>query len=305
MFSLVDPACTQTDCGLANVGGRFVSEADLIFVCSCNSITLSMASRVPMALRALGRDPSRLGRIASAPHRALCTPPASTPPAPPPLASTSALGSIPPTGDKRFVRIAGASSYAGVDDIKHFMRTNGVDIPSDVESTSKSMLNDKPLPALAQGQADVFQNHSVWVYDAGSQEEAREVSDKLAGKVVGMKLARASTVDSTLVAGMFGERTPNSSFKRKSTLRSRMAIISPAVEERGRTVLVTKLESNMSPRQLWAFFSTFDVIDVKMLRRSGVAAVVMRTKEEAVRAIRERSNIIMQNRCRVHIKMFE
>ncbi len=194
-----------------------------------------------MALRALGRDCSHIVRTAitaTQPCHALSS-------------------AMPRAGDKRFVRIAGASNYASAEDIKHFMRRNGVDVPENVDNMSLSTCNDKPLPVLTQGQADVFQNHSVWLYDAGSYEQAAEISSKLAGKVVGMKLARASTIDSTLVSSLF--KLDASPQKRKVTLRRRMAVISPEIEERGRTVLCTQLEPHMSPRMIWSFFSTFDV----------------------------------------------
>lgn len=241
-----------------------------------------------MALRAVGRDCSQLLRSGAGARVS--------------QSSRGISSAMPRAGDKRFVRIAGATNYASSEDIKLFLRRNGVDVPENVDTLSLSMTNDKPLPVLIQGQSDVFQNHSIWVYDAGSHEEAAEISSKLAGRIVGMKLAKASAIDSTLVSSLFRD---SSAHRRRTTLRRRMSVIEPSIEERGRTVLCTHLEPNMNPRAIWGFFSTFDVMDVRMLRRSGVASVVFRTKEEAVRAIRERSNVSIQNRCRVHLKMFE
>lgn len=247
-----------------------------------------MASRLSMGARALASEASQLSR-ATASLRAT-------------QAARCVSTETPRRGDRRFVRISGAASYVSGEDMKLFMKRNGVELPENPDTTTRSTCYDTPMPLLLQGSSDVFQNYSIWVYDAGSQDEAKEVSTKLAGKMVGMKLVRAAAVDIRLISDMV---SPNSRNRKRTTLRKRLHIIAPKIEERGRTLLCTNLEMNMSPRVLWGFFGSFDVLDIRMLRRSGVASVIFRTEEEALRAIRERSNVSIQNRGRVTLKMFE
>eukprot|EP00171_Calliarthron_tuberculosum_P011401 IDg11401t1 len=189
-----------------------------------------MASRMPMAARALGIDASQIARATGSMRT---------------QAARCVSSQTPRRGDRRFVRISGASSYVSSDDIKLFMQRNDVNLPENPNTTSLSMCYDTPTPLLLQGSSDVFQNYSIWVYDAGTQEEAMEVSTKLAGKMVGMKLVRASAVDIRLISDMVN---PNSNNRKRATLRKRLHIIAPKIEERGRTLLCTNLEMNMSPR---------------------------------------------------------
>lgn len=247
-----------------------------------------MAMRASMALRALGREASMVMRTTASMQ---------------PLQHARHLSmQTPQRGDRRFVRITGSASNVSGEDVKLFMQRNGVELPENPDTTSLSTCYGTPIPLLLQATSDVFQNNATWIYDAGSQEEAKDVCAKLAGKVVGMKLVRASNVDIRLVSDNV---KPDNSNRKRLTLRKRLHVIAPKMEERGRTLLCTNLEVNMSPRSLWSFFSVYDVIDVRMLRRSGVASVVFRNKAEAHRAIRERSNVHLQSRARISIKMFE
>jgi hypothetical protein len=145
--------------------------------------------------------------------------------------------------DRRYVRLAGMTSYANRDDVVHFMEKNGVDITpltaahdlrfaiparshtrpvventasetdSEAEESTRSSVativadvaGDAPdVPLLAQGQADAFLNTSVWLYDAGSREAANVAAAKLSGKVCGLKLIRTATVDAKVVGELIG-----------------------------------------------------------------------------------------------------
>lgn len=198
------------------------------------------------------------------------------------------------TRERRFVRLSGVTSYAGAEDVKLFLKRNEVELP-DPETSTEPLIS-----VLKQGTADVFQNVSIWVYDAGSAESAVDAASKLNGRVAGMKLVRAAAVDLRVVSDLIGEAPRH----RRRSLRRHLFVIAPAPEEYGRTVIVTNIPPNTNPRSLWGFFGTYDVTDVRFLRRSGVASVVMRTSEEAMRAIRERNNISLQGRGQVTVKMF-
>jgi hypothetical protein len=244
--------------------------------------------------------------------------------------------------DRRYVRLAGLSSYASREDVIHFMERNGIDVSSlksareahfpasarshfrfpgsaadeaepdaDAEEAS-AVAADSPtldvpnVPLLAQGQADVFLNHAVWVYDAGSGESATEAAAKLSGKICGLKLVRAAPVDSNLVEDLIGTkflRSPRKQGQQVPALRRRMSVIAPLPHERDRSVLMMGLPPRALPRALWAFFGAYDVAAIRLLRKERVASVVFRSPDEALRAIRERSNLSLHDHGRLSLKM--
>lgn len=207
--------------------------------------------------------------------------------------------------DKRYVRIAGPASYASTDDIRLFLGQNGVQLPK-ISSSSMSSSEEKVAPMLVQGQADVYQNHSVWLYDAGDAEHARQIASQISGKVVGLKLIRASPIDDKIVRNMITPpATTVRSGRQKTTLRRRMNVIAPSQDEKGRALLATNLPYNMHPRVLWSFFTAYDVLDVRVLRKSGVACIIFESENEAYRALRERSNLMIQNKNVIGLKMHE
>jgi hypothetical protein len=164
---------------------------------------------------------------------------------------------------------------------------------------------DTPVvPLLAQGQSDVFHNTSVWFYDAGSKENADDAAAKLSGKLCGLKLVRTATVDANLVGDLvepIGQKTNQG--PAPVALRRRMAVIAPLPHERDRAILLMGLPAMVPPRSLWAFFGTYDVAAVRLLRRERVASVVFRTPDEARRALRERSNMQMHEQGRLQMKL--
>jgi hypothetical protein len=248
--------------------------------------------------------------------------------------------------DRRYVRLAGMTSYANRDDVVHFMERNGVDVTpltaghdlrfaiparshtrplfenaasetdSEAEESNRSSVatgvgaaaGDAPdVPLLAQGQADVFLNNSVWLYDAGSKEAANAAAAKLSGKVCGLKLVRAATVDAKIVGELIETEDikpqPHKKGSSSSPLRRRMTVIAPLPHERDRAILLMGLPSMVPPRALWAFFGMYDVAAVRLLRRERVASVVFRSPDEARRALRERSNLPFNNQTPVFMKM--
>lgn len=175
------------------------------------------------------------------------------------------------------------------------------DLPSESERTSAS---DYPL--LMQVQADPFINHAVWLYDAGTEEEAFTIAQRLAGKVCGLKLIRASSVDEGVASDLSAMPIKSGEDKaaRVSRRKRRMAILAPENEERSRTLIISALPEMLSPRYLWGFFGTYGVREVKLLRRDRVASVVFDTEDEARRALRERSNFEIAGSGRVTMRMF-
>lgn len=190
--------------------------------------------------------------------------------------------------EKRFVRIAGPASYVSRHDMNIFLEHHGVSS----ESIKRS---------LVQGQSDIFQNHTVWFLETNSQEDAAEMTARISGRVLGLKLIRAAAVDRRLMENMVGM----SDSDKKVSLRRRMSVIAPSPDERGRALLARNLLQNLQPRVLWAFFSAYDVEDIRLLRRSGVACVVFETAAEANRALRERSNLLLQNQQQISLKMHD
>lgn len=188
---------------------------------------------------------------------------------------------------KRYVRLAGPASYSTRDDVINFLQEQGVESP--------------PKFSVVQGQSDVFQNHSIWMIETDSQEDAVEMASRISGRVLGLKLVRAAAVDQKLYDSLM--TTPTN--LRTSSLRKRLTIIGPKREERGRTLLVRQLHPNVTSRAIWAFFGSYDVIDVRYLRKSGVACVVFQSEEEAFRALRERKNVPIQRQFNVSLKMHE
>lgn len=134
-----------------------------------------------------------------------------------------------------------------------------------------------------------------------SQEDAVDLASRVSGRVLGLKLTRAAAVDQKLYDGLMATPPPS----RASSLRKRLTIIGPKREERGRTLLVRQLQPNISSRAIWAFFGAYDIVDVRYLRRSGVACVVFQSEEEASRALRERKNIPIQRQFSISLKMHE
>ncbi|PXF48753.1 hypothetical protein BWQ96_01605 [Gracilariopsis chorda] len=191
---------------------------------------------------------------------------------------------------KHYVRIAGPASYASRCDVLNFLQEQ-----SALPSTSPSV--------LVQGQADIYQNHSVWLYDAGSQDTAEQVASKISGKVMGLKLIRAAAVDKKIADSMLDP--PERGARTRTTLRRRLNLISPSPDERGRSLLATSLPPLLKPRHLWSFFASYDVVDVRLLRKSGVSCIVFTTEAEAERALRERSNISLHGMQTISLKMHD
>lgn len=162
------------------------------------------------------------------------------------------------------------------------------------------------VPLLGQGLRDVFENTSIWVYDAGSSEAARVVASKLHGKICGLKLTRASPVDERIARELVGRLDGDSIEPRdrpkEKRGRWRMHLIAPDTDERDRTLLLTGLPYLLPPRHIWAFFGTYDVVSVRLLRKSQVASVLFSTVADAKRAHRERANLPMNIHERMSIQ---
>lgn len=120
---------------------------------------------------------------------------------------------------------------------------------------------------------------------------------------MGLKLIRAMPVDQKLVDGLIG--VPKGGDARRTTLRKRLNIIAPKPEERGRSLLATNLPRGLQPRYLWSFFATYDVEDVRLLRKSCVACISFTTQREAERALRERANFSLHGQDIICLKMHE
>lgn len=221
--------------------------------------------------------------------------------------STSTTADLPhtttypgPGTEKRFVRIAGPSSYATKTDLELFLASQGVkpETPTD----SPEMVH-----GLVQGQSDVFQNQSIWIYDAGSAAAAADVASRVTGRIAGLKLVRAAPVDLRIVEEMLAVPTAGSSAKKaRTSLRKRMNVIRPKPDERGRALLATNLPFNMSPRMLWGFFASYELVSIRHLRKSGVACLVFSTVEEAYRGMRERANLPIQgNKQHIALKLHQ
>lgn len=209
--------------------------------------------------------------------------------------------------EKRYVRIAGPASYASSDDLRLFLGQNGVQLPNFSSSSSECSSEEHvTAPMLVQGQSDVYQNHSVWLYDAGDETRARQIASQISGKVIGLKLIRASPIDQKIVTNMVSPPTTTvRSGRQRTTLRRRMNVIAPTQDEKGRALLATNLPYNLHPRLLWSFFTAYDVLDIRVLRKSGVACIVFENQNEAYRALRERSNLMIQNKNIIGLKMHE
>lgn len=151
----------------------------------------------------------------------------------------------------------------------------------------------------------MFQNQSIWVYDAGSASAAGDAAARLSGRITGLKLVRAAAIDDRLVSEMLATPQKGRSNRRLS-LRRRMNVIQPLPEERGRALLATNLPFNLSTRFLWSFLASYEVETIRHLRKSGVACAVFATEDEAYRAMRERSNLPIQgNKQQVILKLHE
>lgn len=197
---------------------------------------------------------------------------------------TSTVGNLGPGTEKRFVRIAGASSYATRHDLELFLESHDVERPP------------SPSPHdLVQGQSDIFQNQAIWIFDAGNAEAASAVAGRISGRVAGMKLVRAAAVDQRVVDDLLAVPGRTRTGASKPSLRKRMNVIQPMTEERGRALLVTNLPFSLPARFLWSFFAAYEIVAIRHLRKSGVASVIFATEEEAARALRERANLPIQN----------
>lgn len=190
--------------------------------------------------------------------------------------------------EKRYIRLAGPASYCTRDDVMNFLQQH--------------TLNVFPKMAIAQGQSDIFQNHSIWMIETPSEKMATQVASCISGRVLGLKLVRAAPVDQKLYDNFIAAPNNNA---RLSSLRKRLTIIAPKPEERGRALLVRQLRSHITSRAIWAFFGAYDVVDVRYLRKSGVACIIFQTEEEASRALRERKNMPIQHQFKVSLKMHE
>lgn len=190
--------------------------------------------------------------------------------------------------EKKYVRLAGPASYATRDDVVNFLQEHGLEPPA--------------RNAVVQGQSDVFQNHSIWLIETDSQSAATNIASCISGRVLGLKLVRAAAVDRKLYDRLVAAPVGNA---RTASLRKRLTIIGPKSDERGRTLLIRQLKSIVSPRAIWAFFSSYGVTDVRYLRKSGVACVVFESDAEANRALRERKNVQLQRQHKVLLKMHE
>lgn len=159
------------------------------------------------------------------------------------------------------------------------------------------------VPFLGRIGTDSYLNQSIWLYDAGNEERAREISSKLNGKLCGMKLARATVVSKRVFSdrplpfatSRNNQRPPRSHF---------LSVISPASHERDRALLLNDLPSQIPARFIWAFFGMYDVSIVRLLRKEGLAAVIFRSSEEAHRALRERQNLPMHGHGRTSMRLF-
>lgn len=205
------------------------------------------------------------------------------------FSTASPAPALSPEKEKRYIRIAGPSSYATEQDLTLFLKNHDVALP-------------KSQASIVQGQSDVFQNHSIWLVEAGSQNEAVDVASLISGRVLGLKLIRAAAVDKKMYDNMVAVPGPEQK-GRNTSLRKRMNIIAPTPQERGRALLARNLAFQLHPRVLWSFFGAYDVVDVKHLRRSGVACIVFESKEEAHRALRERNNMVLQGQQSIALKL--
>lgn len=183
-------------------------------------------------------------------------------------------------------------------DLEFFLTSHGI-APTSIAD------DGTPIHRLVQGQSDVFQNQSIWIYDAGSATAAGDAAARLSGRVAGLKLVRAAAIDNRLVEDMLAAPEQGRNNRRLS-LRRRMNVIQPLPEERGRALLATNLPFNLATRFLWSFFASYEIETVRHLRRSGVACVVFMNEAEAFRAIRERSNLPIQgNRQHIMLKFHD
>lgn len=166
--------------------------------------------------------------------------------------------------EKRYVRITGFAEHASQMDVHHFLHSRNI-----------------PFRDVVRIFGDVVGNHSVWVYDAGSERAASAAAQGFADAIAGTRLVHAKAVRAKH-AGIVGG------------LRTYGALI-PRMDERGRAVKVSNLIPNCPVRFLWAFFSTFAVVDVRLRKNKGVACVVFSSRDEAFRAVRERARLPLEN----------
>lgn len=191
--------------------------------------------------------------------------------------------------EKRYVRIAGPASYSSKEDVALFLTEHGVPLQHGKAS-------------LVQGQSDIFQNHSIWMMETATQQDAVDVAARVTGRVLGLKLIRAAAVDQKLYDNLMSMPEQKS---KTTSLRKRMSVIAPTVDERGRAILVRNIPFHLPVRALWSFFAAYDVLGVRHLRRSGVACVVFASEDEAWRALRERKNVRLQRQFAIALKMHE
>lgn len=152
------------------------------------------------------------------------------------------------------------------------------------------------VPPLYLGRAsfNTFMNHSTWIYETESYEDANDIASKLTGKVCGMKLVRVAAVDSRIAKeapGLPAEYLLP--LERPGDKRSPLNVLAPSSNERDRSLLLTGLPAMLYPRTLWAFFGAYDVADVRLLRRFAIASVVFRDVSEMERAFRDRGSMTL------------
>lgn len=206
------------------------------------------------------------------------------------FSTASPAPALSPEKEKCYVRIAGPSSYASKQDVRLFLKDHAI---------SNGTIS---ASSIIQGQSDVFQNHSIWLVKVESQNDAVDIASNISGRVLGLKLIRAAAVDQKMYDNMVAVPTPDQK-GRNLSLRKRMNVIAPAPEERGRALLARNLTFQLHPRVLWSFFGAYDVVDVKHLRRSGVACIVFQSEDEACRALRERNNMVLQGQQPISLKL--
>lgn len=191
----------------------------------------------------------------------------------PSTAATDALSAITaqptfagkPASEKRYVRITGLAAHASQMDVHHFLHSQNV-----------------PFDRVARVFGDVVGNHSVWVYDAGSEQAASVAAKKLAGRIRGTKLMCVKAVRAKHAGVVGGMATYN--------------ILVPRLEERGRAVKVSNLTQKCSPRFLWRFLGNYGVVDVRLRKTRGIACIVFESRDEAYRALRERARLSLDER---------
>lgn len=214
------------------------------------------------------------------------------------LSESRAEAVVEPAGVDSDANEAPAQSLTFADAV-----SDGSNTTRDASSSREASSNDnsslavQEIPLLARSRSETFMNISTWYYEAKSQEDAKDIANKLRGKVCGMKLVRATPVDQRVVAevpGFVMDRAKVRKLPAPFFPRSDLGLIMPSNEERDRCLLVTGLRQMTYPRTVWGFFRGYDVAHVRLLRKPGIASVVFREVSDMERAFRERSNMTVR-----------